>query len=136
MDNPWDGVDRRELHIPSSCGGGGGDDRALMTYIVTQLESVNAKLNAIHIDSVGHKAEMHIIKQDINDIKKAFPKTPDGEVDLDGHHDYHWKLVESSKTWNEIWTDVRKKLFGGIAWAIVVFVAYSIWESIKNEVKK
>lgn len=133
MSDDWDGIDRRQQFTrrhPED------PNAAFLEYISGQLECVNAKLNAIHIDNINHKSETAVIKQDVESIKKAFPKNSDGNADIDGHHDYHWKLVESAKTWNDIWVDVRKKLFGGIAWAIVVFVAYSVWESVKQEVKK
>lgn len=138
-DETWDGMDRRDAerrshYIPKPGPEGGTSDAAFLSYIVAQLETVNAKLNAIHIDAINHRTETSVMKKSIDDIRAAFPKNEDGDPDIDGHHDYHWRLIEASKSWREIWIDVRKKIFGGVAWATVLFVAYAIWEEFKRKV--
>lgn len=125
----WDRIERRRTEAPAPGNIGGSSEAAFLGYIVNQLESINDKLEAMHTE---HTA----MKGDIEDIKLAFPKSEDGERDFDGHHDYHDTLIRNSKSWGEIMTDVKKKLFGGIAWATVCFVAWAIWEGIKHEVKK
>ena len=111
-------------------------DNEFQRYMIAQLESLGAKMNAMHIDMVGHKADMSHMQRDIDAIKKGFPKDGEGNRDYDGHHDYHGDLIEKAKTWREIGIDVRKKLFGGIAWAVLVYVAYQLWEIFKHEVRK
>lgn len=133
MSDAWDGIDRRKSNVPKpAICDTSATDAAFWNYIVAQLETVNAKLNAIHTDNINHKSETSAIKRDVEEIKEAFPKDESGTVDFDGHHDYHWKLVEASKSWREIWVDVRKKVFGGVAWAVIVFVAYTAWEELKR----
>ena len=135
-DNLWDGVERRKSANslpPPNCGA--GPDAEFWRYVVGQFEVVNAKLNAMHMSSVEQKVEVHSIRQDVESIKKAFPKGEDAP-DYNGHHDHHESIIKASRKWGEIGTEVLKKLFGGIAWITLCFIAYSIWEAIKQEVKK
>lgn len=131
-DTIWDGVDRRAKHrmppIPE------GADKPMWEYMFGQFELLNIKLNAMHIDSVNHKSETHMMKMDIEAIKKGFPKNDDGERDFDGHHDYHGNLIKASKRWGEWLNNAGKNLFSGLVWATVLFVAYSIWEKIKRDI--
>lgn len=136
MSDAWDGIDRRKSDVPKpNICDASATDAAFWNYIVAQLETVNAKLNEIHIDNVKHKAETSAMKGDIAEIKQAFPVDDAGKPDIDGHHDYHGRLIKASKKWSEIWQDVLKKVFGGIAWAIIIFVLYSIWEEIKRKAR-
>ncbi len=130
----WDGIERRHSVTPTPGTHGGASDAAFLSYIVSQLETVNAKLNAIHIDTLNHRAETVRMEIAINDIKQAFPKDEEGLPDIGGHHDHHWRLIQASKSWGEIWMDVRKKVFGGMAWAVLLFVLWAIWEEIKRRV--
>lgn len=45
-------------------------------------------------------------------------------------------LVESSKSWREIWFDVKKKVAGGVAWAVIVFFGWAIWSEIKHRAQQ
>lgn len=125
----WDGIERRRTEAPKPGMNGGTSDAAFLQYIVNQLDALNAKMDAMHGDHVRQAAA-------IAGLESAIPKAPDGGPDYDGHHDYHYRLIESSKSWRDIWQDVKKKLFGGIAWATVAFCAYALWEAIKQEIKK
>lgn len=124
----WDGVDRRSTTTPITPQGAEGD---LWRYLVAQLESTNAKLGAIHIDMIGQKADIQHLHNDVELIKRAFPKNDEGNRDYHGHHDHHDELIKTSKRWAEIGTDVAKKVFGGMAWLAVVFVAMAMWEKFK-----
>lgn len=128
-ESAWDGIERRRADAPRPGGHGGTSDAAFLSYIVAQLDALNQKMDAMHQDHIRQAAA-------ISGLESAIPKASDGTPDYDGHHDYHYGLIESSKSWREIWTDVRKKLFGGIAWATVCFVAYAIFEAIRVAIKK
>lgn len=129
MTDVWSGEERRQrpAAIP---------DNEFQRYMIAQLESLGAKMNAMHIDMVGHKADMNAMQKDIDSIKRGFPKDNEGNRDFDGHHDYHGEIIARAKTWREIWLDVRKKVFGGIAWAVLAYVAWQAWEIFKTEVRK
>lgn len=130
IDATWDGIERRKTPrpppVPPSSEG------EFWGYVIGQFETLNAKIGALHMDMIGNKADIHHLHEDLESIKKAFPKDEDGSRDFVGHHDHHDGLIKASKKWSEIGTDVTKKLFGGIAWIVVVFVAMSIWEQIKS----
>ena len=132
MSDAWDGLERRVYPPPPPSGSQESDMRQ---YLIGQFELLNAKIGALHIDMVGHKAEMQHLHADIEDVKRAFPKTDEGARDYHGHYDHHDGLIKASRRWGEIGTDVTKKLFGGIAWIVVVFVALAIWERIKASIK-
>ena len=126
----WEGEDRRKAPAPS------GPDGEAWRYVIAQLETLNVKMNAMHIDMTSHKMETHTIHADVEAIKKAFPKDGEGLRDFSGHHNFHGAMIDRSRKWGDIGNDVLKKLFGGVAWVTVCFVAYSIWEAVKHEVKK
>lgn len=130
----WDGIERRHSITPKPGSTEGASDAAFLSYIVSQLEAVNAKLNAIHTDSINHRAETSHMEVMIHEIRKAFPKDEEGSPNFDGHHDHHWKFDQSAKSWKEVWVYVRKKVIGGVAWAVLLFILYSIWEEIKRRV--
>lgn len=129
-ENPtWDGIERRRNEVPRPGPQAGTSDAAFLSYIVSQLDTLNQKMDMMHNDHIRQAAA-------ISGLESAIPKSKDGTPDYDGHHDYHFQLIETSKSWREIWMDVKKKVFSGVAWLIVVFAGYAIWEAIKVEVKK
>lgn len=128
----WEGVERRKTPRPPPVPP--SNEGEFWGYVIGQFETLNIKINALHVDMIGNKADIAHLHEDMESIKKAFPKNDEGARDYHGHHDHHDGLIKASKKWSEIGTDVTKKLFGGIAWIIVVFVAMSIWEQIKTSI--
>lgn len=108
---------------------GGTSDAAFLSYIIAQLEAINAKMDSMH-------AEHSEMKEDVKSLKEAFPKNEDGAHDFDGHCDYHDALIKNAKSWGEILQDVKKKVFGGIAWATICFIAYALWQAIKEDLHR
>lgn len=132
MSDLWDGVERRgEGRRPPPPA---GVDSTLWRYLTEQLESTNAKLGAIHIDMIGSKADLHRLQSAVEDLEKAFPRNDDGARDYHGHYDHHDKLIKTSKRWADIGTDVAKKVFSGVTWVVLVFIAVAVWEQIKHSV--
>lgn len=79
-DETWDGMGRRDAerrshYIPKPGPDGGTSDAAFLSYIVAQLETVNAKLNAIHIDAINHRTETSVMKKSIDDIRAGHRNT-------------------------------------------------------------
>lgn len=132
-DATWDGVERRKTPRPPQIQQ--NSEGEFWSYVVGQFETLNAKIGALHMDMIGNKADIHHLHEDIEAMKKAFPKDGEGVRDFSGHHDHHDGLIRASKKWSDIGTDVTKKLFGGIAWIIMVFVAMSVLEKIKSSIK-
>jgi hypothetical protein len=130
---PWDGIDRRGTPLIPT--GANPPNSEFWGYLVQQLQSLDAQMKAMHIDMVGQKATLNHVQDDVEEIKRGFPKDEDGGRDYDGHHDHHEQMIKSAKKWGDIWTDVAKKLFGGIAWVCVVFVAYALWDRFIRAVK-
>lgn len=137
----WNGEDRRKSTAQPP--DGGQTDKEFWRYMASQFETLNVKMNAMHIDMVGHKADMASLQidvehvhRDVEAIKRGFPKDDSGERDFDGHHNHHEGLIRSSKKWGDIGTDVLKKLFGGAAWVTVCFVAYAVFEAIRGKLLK
>ena len=115
--------------MPTPGPNAGTSDAAFLQYIVAQLEAINAKMDSMH-------AEHGEMKEDVKSIKEAFPKDEDGAHDFDGHCDYHDALIKNAKSWGEILQDVKKKVFGGIAWATICFIAYALWQAIKEDLHR
>lgn len=129
----WDGIERRKTPRPPPAPP--TPEGEFWGYVRGQFETLNAKMGALHMDMISNRADIQHLHDDMESMKKAFPKDDDGMRDFLGHHDHHDGLIKASKKWSEIGTDVTKKLFGGIAWIIVVFVAMSIWEQIKSNIR-
>ena len=110
-----------------------GIDTNLLNYFVGQFAVITSKLEQVHEDMLSHKNETSEMRSDIDEIKKAFPKDEAGQdPDYSGHHGHHDKLIKTSKKWSEIGTDVTKKVFGGVTWIVLVFIALAIWNEIKS----
>lgn len=125
----WDGIDRRQKAVPLPGPNCGTSDAAFLQYIVAQLEAINEKMGEIH-------KEHHEIKANVQDIKDAFPKDEEGKYDFDGHHDDHAIRRDAARSWKEIGQEVKKKIAGGAAWALLCFIGLAIYQAIKSELNK
>ena len=131
---PWSGEERRKSPT---------ENERLLGMVISAvhentkaLATIQAQLGAMLIENVNHKAETQVIKDDVEQIKRGFPKSGDGTRDFDGHHDFHQDYIETAKSWKEIWLDVRKKVITGTVWLTLCFLAYSALEAAKQQLKK
>jgi len=62
--------------------------------------------------------------------EEAFPKG-----DAEAHHDDHEEQNAKKEEWKELWKGLRKKIFEGAGWAIVVAVAGAVGLAFKLWVK-
>lgn len=129
IDCHWDGIERRRNEAPKPGVNGGTSDAAFLSYIVSQLEVINDKLEAMHNDHIRQAAA-------IAGLESAIPKDEHGTPDYDGHHDDHASRNQLFKTARRMITNAIDKLFTGALVSAVLFIAYSVLESIKQEVKK
>lgn len=56
-------------------------------------------------------------------ISRAFPKNKRGEVDWDGHGEYHERLIDRAIKAEERRERLLEKFIGGSLWAAVVVIA-------------
>lgn len=131
VDTPHGPIADRRAQAPTSATN--GFDTNLLNYFVGQFSVITTKLEQVHEDMLAQKNAHTAMQGDIDEIKRAFPKHENGEdPDYFGHHDHHDKLIKTSKRWSEIGTDVLKKVFGGVTWIVLVFIALAVWNEIMN----
>jgi hypothetical protein len=110
--------------------------------LLHKIESLSAKIDATHLSLIESRSELHKLREDfdkhrseesqhIHAIMNAFP-----ERDFNDHFVFHDEKRKSAKTWGEIALDVKKKVLGGVAWALMLALAVALWEYVKNELKK
>lgn len=128
-DATWDGIERRKQAVPLPGPSAGTSDAAFLQYIVAQLEAINSKMDEIH-------REHYEIKNNVQEIKDAFPKTEEGEHDFDGHRDDHVIRRDAARSWKEIGQEVKKKVASGATWAVICFIGLAIYQFVKGELNK
>ena len=112
-------------------------DKDLLLRMVDKLEQLSAKIDATHMSLIESRSELHKLKEEfdshreeesqhIHAIMNAFP-----ERDFKDHFGYHEQKRKSAKSWSEITLDIKKKIFGGIVWAIILGTGIAVWEYLK-----
>ena len=91
---------------------------------------------AVDESMTKHEAKMTaMIRNEFNTlqdlIKSAFPNG-----DPHGHRIAHEKAIASAGKWDKLKDGILEKLLTGGMWAMVVFVALSVWDRIKNEASR
>lgn len=113
-----------------------GNNEELVALINRHFDELNTKISTLHIDMIGQKAQLETVHRDLEEMKKAFPKDEEGLRDYAAHNGFHDDYNTSRKNWSAILLETKKKVFSGVAWAAVLFLAYSVWEFVKTELKK
>lgn len=108
----------------------------LAALINQHFEVLNVKIEQLHSDMALNKSLIDDVHKDLEEVKKAFPKDEEGMRDYAAHHGFHFDYATSKKNWASIWLEIRKKIFSGAAWAVILFFCYAVWEAFKQEVKK
>lgn len=76
-----------------------------------------AKSDNAHIDS-----RFDELLQEIRKVNSAFAKTPDGEVDFDGHRRYHEQMIAAATAQEEFWRDLKLEVAKKGVWSLLVIV--------------
>lgn len=80
--------------------------------------------------------EVHLAKQDndhidrrfdellleMRKISSGFAKTPDGEVDFDGHRRYHESMIAASTAQEQFWRDLKLEIAKKGVWSLLVII--------------
>lgn len=80
--------------------------------------------------------EIHLAKQDnehidrrfdevlaeIRKINSAFAKTPEGDVDFDGHRRYHESMIAAATAQEQFWRDLKLEVAKKGVWSLLVIV--------------
>ena len=114
----------------------------------TEDEMIKFKdiLDEMHSNSTKSTDQYNKLSQlmqaTINEIKKvsADQKTlisaiPNGLNGVQRHHNFHHKEDDKEIDRKALSIDIRKKIFSGIAWGIVMMVGYALWDWIKLKIK-
>lgn len=67
-------------------------------------------------------AQLKEILGEVRRIHGAFPRTEEGECDLEGHRKYHEALIEAAKEQAEFWRDLRRDLAKKGAWSLLLLI--------------
>lgn len=65
------------------------------------------------------------LKELLGEVRRfhgAFPRTDDGECDLDGHRKYHEALIVAANEQAEFWRDLRRDLAKKGAWSLLLLI--------------
>jgi hypothetical protein len=70
------------------------------------------------------------------DMAKAFPKNRHGDIDFDGHGDYHQRLIDRAAKAELARDRMLEKVVGGSLWALVGFIGLAILAYLKDHIFK
>lgn len=76
-----------------------------------------ARSDNAHID-----ARFDELLQEIRKLNSAFAKTPDGEVDFDGHRRYHESMIAAATAQEQFWRDLKLEVAKKGVWSLLVVV--------------
>ena len=80
--------------------------------------------------------ELHLAKQDnehldrrfdellleVRKLNSAFAKTPDGQVDFDGHRRYHEQMIAAATAQEQFWRELRIDVAKKGIWSLLVII--------------
>lgn len=70
-----------------------------------------------HID-----ARFDELLAEMRKINSAFAKTPDGQVDFDGHRRYHEQMIAAATAQEEFWRDLKLEVAKKGIWSLLVII--------------
>lgn len=76
-----------------------------------------SKTDNAHID-----ARFDELLAEMRKINSAFAKTPDGEVDFDGHRRYHEQMIAAATAQEEFWRDLKLEVAKKGIWSLLVII--------------
>lgn len=63
------------------------------------------------------------LENDVKDIKRAFPKSEFGEIDYQGHREYHKNLMDAAQAEKAFWDDLKTDLVKKGTWFGLLILA-------------
>lgn len=76
-----------------------------------------AKSDNVHLDQ-----KFDEILTELRKINGAFARNADGEVDFDGHRQYHEEMIRAARAQEEFWRELRLDVAKKGVWGILVIV--------------
>lgn len=76
-----------------------------------------AKSDNAHID-----AKFDEILIELRKINSAFAKTPDGEVDFDGHRRYHESMIAAATAQEQFWRELKLEIAKKGVWGLLTII--------------
>lgn len=73
-------------------------------------------------DNAHLDARFDEILAEIRKVNSAFAKTPDGEVDFDGHRRYHESMIAAATAQEQFWRDLKLEVAKKGVWSLLVVV--------------
>jgi sugar-specific transcriptional regulator TrmB len=118
----------------------------LKSHTEDEMTKFKDILDEIHANSSRSTDQYNKLSQmmqaTINEIKKvsADQKTlvsaiPNGLEGVGKHNSFHVAEEDRAVDKKILTLEIKKKIFSGIAWGIVVVVGIAIWEYIKSKIK-
>lgn len=117
---PWDGTERRQTL---------SEDRISLMIEESVSEALGKSESRIMAHFDVKAGQFHTALQKM--ITDAFPGG-----DLRRHHDYHEREENDARRWEKLKAGIVENTLKGGAWALLVFIAMSIWEHVKALVAK
>ena len=71
--------------------------------------------------------KLDLILAEMHNMRGAFPKNEDGEVDYDGHKKYHESLIRAAEAQEEFWRDLKKEVAKKGIIAALVIICGLLW---------
>jgi hypothetical protein len=108
----------------------GNDLRA----VVEALDSLRDEIGQRHTENTDTlevvEKKLEVVIERVDDLAKGFP-----EGDAEGHRRYHEALIEKAKARTRLYEQLLEKLMEKGIWALLLLLAFSLWQYIKAQVK-
>lgn len=83
---------------------------------------MNEETHLSRTDNAHLDARFDEILAEIRKVNSAFAKTPNGEVDFDGHRRYHEQMIAAATAQEEFWRDLKLEVAKKGIWSLLVII--------------
>lgn len=83
---------------------------------------MNEEAHLSRTDNAHLDARFDELLAEVRKINSAFAKTPDGDVDFDGHRRYHEQMIAAATAQEEFWRDLKLEVAKKGIWSLLVII--------------
>ena len=90
-----------------------------MNCLATTVSNHMAQEEVHYRETTEELKKLNNSMKNVSVLFDAFPKTANGEIDVEGHHNYHHSLIKDSEKSEKFWAEMKKDIASTLAKGII-----------------